>query len=171
MKENKVVIEPDHNTGGKMAGRTLDEAKAAYRASRGQQKAENNPLAQSTSANVATTNTQALTTGSNVLNAPIFFGGVAYNLVPATQPVPSIAPPPTATADRTICTLASASITTLDANYDFIANIAICGKPRASVNWNEMSKSIDLNQVPITPVAYTASTCTHSDTGGFPFFP
>ena len=69
--------------GGKMAGRTLDEAKAAYRASRGQQKAENTPPAQSTSANVAATGTQALPTGSNALTAPIFFNGVAYNLVPA----------------------------------------------------------------------------------------
>ena len=156
--------------GGKMAGRTLDEAKAAYRASRGQQKAENNPPAQSTSANVAATNTQALTTGSNVLNAPIFFGGVAYNLVPATQPVPSVAPPPTATADGTVCALASASITTLDADYDFIANIAICGEPRASVNWNEMSKSIDLNQVPIAPVAYTASRIPIQTLEDSPFF-
>ena len=157
--------------GGKMAGRTLDKAKAAYRASQGQQKAENNPPTQSTSANVvAATNTQALTTGSNVLNAPIFFGGVAYNLVPATPTVPPVAPPPTATADGTVCALASASITSLDADYNFIANIAICGEPRASINWNNMSRSINLNQVPVTPVAYMASRIPIQTLEESPFF-
>ena len=42
--------------------------------------------------------------------------------------------------------------TTLDADYDFHAYIAMSGEPRVSVNWNDPSKLVDLDQVIAEPV-------------------
>jgi len=48
------------------------------------------------------------------------------------------------------------NVATVDATYDFLANIAIYSEPCASVDWNEKTRPIDLDQVPVAPVTYTA---------------
>jgi len=61
--------------GGKMAGKSLDKAKAAYCASRGLSRTVSTPAAQAASVHVATIHTQTPTTGSNSGVAPFFSMG------------------------------------------------------------------------------------------------
>lgn len=46
---------------------------------------------------------------------------------------------------------------TLGADRDFYAPITVCGEPHASVNWDQHTKLVDLNQVPATPMRLSAS--------------
>ena len=154
-------------TGGKMAGRTLDEAKAAYRASKGQ-KTDTANANQSATANVATTGTSAPVSGPAGTSVPFYFHGVPYNFVPVT----STGPTPTSSNAATTGTITSANIATADTNYDFefVAHIAVCGEPRASIDWTKEAKQVDLNQIEVTPVAFTASRVPIKSLEESPFF-
>ena len=153
--------------GGKMAGRTVEEAKAAYRASKG--RTGNTQASQVTAANVAssTTQTPELTTGTN--NLPVVIHGVPYNLVPATYTIPPI-------PDATMAAYSSARITTVDSGYnfdadhEFHANIAICGAPHVSIDWRGNTRAIDLLDTPISPVAYSANRLPIEGLSESPFF-
>jgi len=140
-----------------MTGRSLGDAKAAYRASQRHQRTENSSQSQTTSADVALTGAQPSTTVSQFPDSPIIINGVSYTPVSTPTPVPFVAPSLTPNADAAACAFTSGSVTTLDAEYDFHACMAICGEPRASVNWGQHTKSVDLNQVPLTPVTYPTS--------------
>jgi len=103
------------------------------------------------------TTMQALTTGSSSIGSPIIFNRVHYNLVLASSPALATIPSIMLSTNGTLNSFTSANVATLDASYDFWANIAIYGKPHASIDWNKLAKLVNLNQMPITPLAYTAS--------------
>jgi len=157
--------------GGKMAGCTLDEAKAAYRASWGH-RSDGSAVTGNTSANVAVTGTTAPTTDSKGTMEPFYFHGVPYNLVPATATRSSMGSLLMPSTGGTTGTFTNANIATIDRGYDFdfMAHIAIFGEPRASIDWRKEAKSVDLNQVPVTPVAYTASCVPIRSLAESPFF-
>ena len=136
-----------------MAGRSLEDAKAAYRASQRHQRTENSSQSQTTSVNVALTGIQSSTTVSQSPDPLLItINGVSYTPVPTATAVPSVASSLTPNADAAMCAFTSGgSVTTLDAEYDFDACIAICGESRAPVNWDQHTKLVDLNQVPLTP--------------------
>ena len=153
--------------GGKMAGRSLDEVKAAYRASRAL-RTDGTTTAQITSANVAMTNIPTPTPNPTGTTGPFYFNGVPYKWVPATSAAPPIGPN---TSDTT-GTFTSVNIATVNPHYDFdfVAHIAIFGKPQASINWDKDAKSINLNQVPVEPIAYMASRVPIQMLDESPFF-
>ena len=168
--------------GGKMAGRSLEEAKAAYRASRGRTDgstpsqtattpSQSAPVpSKATTANVATTGTVVTAKGtlpmSGTLSTTIH--GVTYNLVPATPNIPLALPPPP--VDTTMCAFSSASITEVDYDYDFHANIAMCGEPRTSVDWSKFTRPTDVDHTVADPVAYSASRVPMQSIDESPFF-
>ena len=135
-----------------MAGRTLDEAKAAYHASWGQ-KTDTNTATQTTSANIASTGLPSKTIGTS---KTFYFHGIPYNLVPAipTGSATGHSLPP----NNSGATVTSANIAEIDSDYDFKfeAHIAMFSKPRASIDWDKDAKPVDLTQVKAEPVAFTA---------------
>ena len=153
--------------GGKMAGRSVEDAKAAYRASQRRDRPE--VSAQSASANVATvpntTPTSAAAPSTAIATpsvTPLMINGVAY------APVSTLSTAPT--TDTALFTVTGGNVAPLDANYDFLASIAVCGEPRTSLDWDKHSKSVDLNQVPSMPVAFSASRTPIMALADSPFF-
>lgn len=153
--------------GGKMAGRSVEDARAAYRASQRRDRPENSIL--STSANVAATSSSspavvaappATVAAPSV--APVMINGIAY------APVSTLSTAPT--TDTALFTATGGNVTPLDATYDFLASIAVCGAPQVSIDWDVHSKSVDLNQVPSVPVAFSASRAPILDLADSPFF-
>ena len=137
--------------GGKMEGRSLDDAKAAQRAASQRSSRSNNPSnSQSASANVAIAETVPAE-NTQTIGPSIMVNGIAY--VPT--PTPTISKPPTPSTDSALCALTSTA--EYYRNYDFEAFLAVCGKPHASVDWNNHNNAIDLNQIPVEPVAFSAS--------------
>ena len=154
-------------TSGKMAGRTLEEAKAAYRASKG--RTDNGAVTQTTSANLASTGPPSKSIGNNEL---IYFNGVPYNFVPAMHTVPSTGAPLHLNIGGATSAIASAHIAEVDSDYDFdfIAHIAMFGAPCASTDWDKDARHVDLNQVPVGPVAFTATRVPIRSLQESPFF-
>lgn len=160
--------------GGKMAGLTLEDAKAAYRAYRNQQRSESASQGQGTSANVAVTGTSASTavtvpsTAAAPSLPPLTIGGFTYSLTPVKSNVAATAA--ISSSDSALGAFTSASIMTLDADYDFHAGIAVCGEPRVSVDWSRHATAVDLNQVTPSPVAFSASRTPIQGLADAPFF-
>ena len=78
----------------------------------------------------------------------IVINGVSYTLVPIPTGVPSVAPSLAPNADADVA---------LGYDFEICTGIAICSEPRAPVNWDQHTKSVDLNQVPLTPGTYPTS--------------
>jgi len=154
-----------------MAGCTLDEAKAAYRTSWGH-RSDGSAATGNTSTNVAVTGTTAPTTDSKGTMEPFYFHGVPYNLVPATATRLSMGSSLMPSTGGTTGTFTNANIAMIDRGYDFdfMAHVAIFGEPCASIDWRKEAKSVDLNQVPVTLVTYTASCIPIWSLAESPFF-
>jgi len=154
-----------------MAGQSLDEAKAAYHASHAP-RTDGTTTAQITSTNVATTNISTPAPNPTGITGPFYFNGVPYKWVPATSAAPPIGPSLAPNTSDTTGTFTSMNIATVDPHYDFdfVAHMAIFGEPQASINWDKDAKSIDLNQVLVEPVAYTASRVPIRTLDESPFF-
>jgi hypothetical protein len=165
-----------------MAGRTLEEARAAQHAASGRpaqagQSQQNNPT--NSSAHVATANQ------SSSAHAPITINGISYMPMPLpTAPTP-LAPPSTASSDNALSVVnahtspgydfsayatANGSYPPLPSNYDFHTFVAITGPMRASVDWDDYSKPVDLKQITAHPVAFTASHVPVDSLTDAPFF-
>jgi len=86
------------------------------------------------------------------------------------SPAPSIVLSTMSYTDGTLGSFTTTNVATVDATYDFLANIAIYSEPRASVNWNEKTRPINLDQVPVAPVTYTASRMPIWSLEESPFF-
>jgi hypothetical protein len=127
--------------GGKMAGKTLEEAMAAYRASR------------------ASGKKGAMTTTSP--STPLVIQGVTYDLVPRPAAAPSGSSP----------SIPPANIAELDDNagFDFYAGIAMCGDPCASVDWSAYSRPASTSDASAS-VAYSASRVPIRSLEDSPFF-
>ena len=139
-----------------MAGCLVEDAKAAYCALQQHDCLE--VSAQSASANVATVPNTTPTTAAAPSTAiavpsvtPLMINGMAY------APVSTLSTAPT--TNTALFTMTGKNVTPLDTNYDFLASIAVCGKPQTSLDWDKHLKSVDLNQVPSMPVVFSAS-CT-----------
>ena len=96
--------------------------------------------------------------------------GVSYGLVPLSSNVPTAATSPAPSADTVPRTFAGGTITPLDADLDFRAHVAICGEPQVSVDWDQHSKEVNLNQMTPSPVAFSASAHSIHDAIASPFF-
>ena len=150
-------------TSGKMAGQTLEEAKAAYHALKG--RTDNGAVTQTTSANIASTGPPSKSIGGN---KPIYFNGVPYNFIPAMYMVPSTGAPLPSNSGGAM----SAHIAEVDSDYDFdfMAHIAMFGMLRASIDWDKDARHVDLNQVPVEPVVFMATCVPIRSLQESPFF-
>jgi hypothetical protein len=154
-------------SGGKMAGRSLDDARAAQRAFTGKQPRGDYPLSKpagtpSGTANVATSDTKAspaVTTASpNAAPKAVVIGGVTY--YPATS------------QSSTACLASSqpAHIDTVDSDdepvpYSYHAFLALNGPVTASVDWNQNLHSVTGSDARASPVI-SHSSCAlvaHAD--------
>jgi len=116
--------------GGKMAGRSLDEAKAAYCASCAL-RMDGTTTAQITSANIAMTNIPTPAPNPTGTMGPFYFNGVPYKWVPATSAAPPIGPSLAPNTGDTTGMFMSVNIVTVNPhyNFNFVAHITIFGKP------------------------------------------
>ena len=145
----------------------MEDTRAAYRASQRRDRPENS--IQSASANVAATSSSSPTaiaappaTVAAPSVAPVMINGIAY------APVSTLSTAPT--TNTALFTATGGNVTPLDATYGFLASIAVCGAPQVSIDWDVHSKSVDLNQVPSVPVAFSASRAPILDLADLPFF-
>ena len=88
--------------------------------------------------------------------------GIAYTSVSTLSTVP--------TTNTALFTATGGNVTPLDATYNFLISIAVCGAPQVSIDWDIHSKSINLNQVPSVPVAFSALCAPILDLADSPFF-
>jgi len=161
--------------GGKMAGRTLEEAKAAQRATTGKQPRAARGFTQISNTNVATTATQntnnagantnttttnppapmssnptpVTTTHTAPTNStPIMINGVSY--IPVSTP--AIVPQQTVN----ICDHTGAPYRVNDL-LDFRGMVAKLETPIASLDWEHYSMTTDIPDVQSPPVAFTST--------------
>jgi len=162
-------------SGGKMAGRTLEEAKAAQRAAAGKQPCTTRGSTQNSNANVATTATQntnnagtntnsttttptapassnptpITTTSTAPTNStPITINGISY--IPVSTPL--IVPQQTAN----ICDHTGAPYRVNDL-LDFRGMVAELETPIASLDWEHYSRTTDPPDVQSPPVAFAST--------------
>jgi len=156
--------------GGKMYGRTLDEARPAQRAAlaktpqmpniskpQGQvsngQSSSNPPsqsahivTAASAPANAQQITTSTVTTTSN--NGPLIIHGVPYIQDPswgtASAPIPTV--------NTALLDPAGAAL-----NYEYQTYVAIHGDPHTTVDWTAYSTPVDLGNFVAEPIVYSAS--------------
>ena len=124
--------------GGAMAGKTIEEARAAQDAARNSQwgtstsrpcGARNNATPAASQANTADA-TPATTSGNP---STVTVNGQCYVLAPNTNPPPQIATP---------TALSAVSMADYD-QEEYIAVIATMDKPRVSVDWNSHTRTVD----------------------------
>lgn len=115
--------------GGKMAGRTVEEAMSAYQASKHQQR--NDGALQPLSANVALTDSASSL--SVTTPSPFTINGVNYSWIP----VPSINPiAPTGGTAEALSAVATEGILPIDCEFDFHCGIAESEELHVSINWD-----------------------------------
>ena len=141
--------------GGGMAGKTMDEAKAAQRAAAG--KPPRVASGKSNSANVAsavtTTTTPAVSTPSTTPTAmSVSINGVSYILSPTPAPATAqiTAAPPVQSSN-----FCDHTGTPLDVNdlVDYEAYLLDNGAPATSVDWNNHSKTINLPDIQVHTIS------------------
>jgi hypothetical protein len=150
--------------GDKYAGHTLEEAQAAQRAALGLLARSVTPQAPSggaaPTANVATSDAVPLPTP---LSNSFVINGITYSAI--SPPAASTVMSPTSgiTAASALCP------EPYDTDFEFSSFVAMDGVPTASVDWNDYSRSFDLSDIPVSPVAYSASRSPVSRLADIPF--
>jgi transposase InsO family protein len=160
-------------SGGKMAGKTIEEARAAQAAYRAARKASRDARRGQT-AQIATTSR----TGTN----PTDPTATTPAAPPVTTPAAAATPPQSSIVlngityypggQNAVANIAqSAMITTADGMPDpsagyynpmgqYRSYLALNENPHASVDWDSYSSSADITDVDVTPVTYTSSHTT-----------
>jgi len=149
--------------GGKMAGRTVEDAMAAYRAFKRQQRTDGPH--QPSSANVAVTD--SATSTSVTTPSPFVINGVHY----AWVPVPSSTPvaPATDTAEA-LSALSAEDVLPIDSEFDFHCGIAESEEFHVSINWDRHSDTGTVNDGLASSVALTATQVPIKTSFDSPFF-
>ena len=153
--------------GGKMAGRSLEEAMAAYRASKRQQRVDTPLLAPS--ANVAVSDGVPPTSANTTVSPPFVFNGVQYALVPMSTASTTTS---TLTDTTALSALAGGNVEPIDAEFSFHCGIAEVGDPHVSIDWDHHSDPIQLDDFVPASVALSASQTPGLTNASFdsPFF-
>jgi hypothetical protein len=170
--------------GGKMAGKTVEGAKAAQRAASGKPPQAGQAQQNTSSVHVATTDPNTANS-STPAHASIITNGISYMPMPSpTAPIPP-APPSIASADSALTVTnihttpdhdfrayynANCTFPRPGTDYEFHAFVTMTGPLRASVDWGDHSKPVNPDQVIAEPVAFTASRVPISSLKEAPFF-
>jgi len=115
--------------GGKMAGRTIKDAMAAYRASKRQQCGDSS--LQPLSANVAVIDNVSLS--STTTPSPFMINGVHYSwiLVPSINPIT-----PAGDTTEALSAVMAENVLPIDCEFDFHCGIAESEEVHVSINWD-----------------------------------
>jgi transposase InsO family protein len=150
--------------GGKYAGHTIEEAQAAQRAALNlpaRNVTTQVPSGGATStANVATSDAVLLPTP---LSNSFVINGITYSAVPSPAASNVISPTSGITAASALCS------EPYNTDFEFSSFVAMDGVPTASVDWNDYSRSFDFSDIPVSPVAYSASKSPVSHLQDVPF--
>ncbi len=151
--------------GGKMEGRSIDDARAAQRAassraSRNTRSQQNNSTTgQSSSANVATASSPAPTEGVESVEV----NGKTYYSAPPSSTAPSDF------ADTAMTSFAPSDAGTTFEHHSWEAFTAFNGTHRASIDWSLHSRPADDGDTTPEPVAYSASRTPVDNLSESPF--
>ena len=146
-----------------MAGCTVKDAMAAYRAFKRQQRTDGPH--QPSSANVAVTD--SATSTSITSPSPFVINGVHYAwvLVPSSTPIASA----TDTAEA-LSTLSSEDVLPIDSKFNFHCSITESEKFHVSINWDQHSDMGTINDGLASSVALTATQVPIKTSFDSPFF-
>ena len=155
--------------GGKMAGRSIDDARTAQRLFMGKQpRTEQSSTKASTtpaSANVATSETAATTVSTQTTPDSIIIGGNTYML--SSKPQPSVA---------CLAVAQPAHIEDVDSDdggsatpYSFHSYLAITGPVQASVDWSSYSRPTEVSDMEPYPIDSPTSRALIAHSEQLPF--